>query len=117
MASEEAIEYCKSIGYKDGRCYACGNLEDVECSDMIATAFDAGAESERKKHEWHNPEELPIQQENEVKKLFLIKFTMNHSDEVHVGCSYFSFSLNKFSFPVDFKFQDTCKLISWKEIN
>lgn len=70
----------------------------------------------KEKLKWHNPEELPIQQENEVKKLFLIKFTMNHSDEIHVGCGYFSFSLNKFTFPVSFIFQDTCKLISWKEI-
>lgn len=50
MPSKEAIDYCKSIGNKDGRYYVCGNLEeDVECSDQIMAAFDAGVESVNKR--------------------------------------------------------------------
>lgn len=127
MASKEAEEYVENLiaDYSDYHKFddeltALTSVywENIPVKlDDVLEAFDAGVESERKKHEWHNPEELPIQQdENEVKRLFLIKYTFNHSDRVHVGCSYFNFDLHHYVFPVAFHLQDTCKLISWKEV-
>lgn len=114
MASKEAENYYQKVGLT----YT-GKERDNFHRGELMSAFDAGVEYEKKKHEWHslaeNPEDLPTHF-NQI----LVAFAFNKVTNEFYSFDVASYFGNSKSFITNSSDSDNVnngkKIIAWKEI-